>query len=174
MNNWLQKYYFEGPRLTRNISQTLLVADDYGWKFKYVAEGPMLDEPVFKDDWWFIPTADPYDEVPEEAQERIDALREARIPIQGYVVGHEARYHRPPELQELRYKLLNPPPEPEPEIDWGKVIRGAGRLAVKTGDAIGQVLAAAASLPLLVIDPVLMVVVDNTYIEIFRWDQSLE
>jgi hypothetical protein len=129
------------------------------WRFRVVGHGELPKEPSYKDQWWFIPTADP-----EHGKDRIDVLRRAGVRFKGIVVAHEAP------------RMLVAPKEPDFKINPSPSIpatnKSTGDLA--SGLAMGLVLLISVVFQALLLDPALIVVLeDGTWLEVTTWYEPI-
>lgn len=145
-------------------------------RFRPLACADELEEPLFFNDWWYIPIAEDDSAIPEEASSRVNMLKAAEIEVVDLIVAHETT------------KLL-PPPAGESTADKrkAKMERRRGQLA-GVGKAASLImtamfLGALAGLELLglifgsvlMIDPALIAVVrdpetgEKVWIEVATW-----
>ena len=163
---------YESPMLRKAVS----VGRDNHWRFRPVATAEMLEAPLYIDDgflgvpWWFVPQDQDTSLVPNTAQVRVEALREAGVNVVGTIVAHEAP------------KLLAAPPKPKKEIDWDKM-REYGDQSVKIATALAIAAVAAASIAAIalgylivmaaMVDPCLIAVVETeegcVWLEVASW-----
>lgn len=76
-------------QISTDLQRTWQVAKDNHWQFRVVGSGEMPLEPVYKDQWWYLPLTPDMD-VPNEGKKRLEALRRAGVRIQGVIVAHES------------------------------------------------------------------------------------
>ncbi len=69
--------------------QAMAVGKKAKMSFRPVAVADPLDEPLFKDGWWFVPEAEDKSIIPLEAKRGVNALQMAGIPVVQTIVGHE-------------------------------------------------------------------------------------
>jgi len=140
--------------------KTLEIARANNWWFRVGGNAPLVEEPVFINNWWIGPPDKP---LPPAVTKRVETIRK-EVPIQGVVVLHETSH-------------LLPAPEVERKpvvIPWKKI----GLVAL--GVAVAPVLASAAVVTLFMVgtvmalgglallDPVWYVVLeDGTWIEVY-------
>lgn len=151
------------------------VGKQNGRRFRPLAYADELEEPLFYNDWWFIPVAEDNSIIPTEAKRRVDMLKAAEIEVVDLIVAHETT------------KLLPPPPGESAE-DKRKAKLERRRQQLKTvGKATALVtaglLAAIIAFGLLlgwiigymmIVDPALIVVVQDengqkVWIEVATW-----
>jgi hypothetical protein len=169
----------------------LTLGRENGWDFEVLGRAPMLPEPVRVGDWMLVPAHEDSTLLPDHTMRRLQAVFEAGIRPEGFVLAHEVTQLLPapagseqpvtPGRSELRLPGLSP------ELrDKMKVAAGAlGTVALGTLVVAGVVvvaavaLAAAAALAVpaamatgaVVVDPILIAVTSDGYwIEIDRWD----
>ena len=144
------------------------------WFFRLMDEKGVIDSPIFKTDWQFVPIESDSTTIPKEALERLEAVK-ARFPIKQVIIGHEIV--EKPEL-DTPVKVEPKRETKPPDIPWKRIATVAGGLAVAgiVGAALVVTLA-----PLLIIaaaatgalaDPCLVVVLDDpneTWIAIYEW-----
>jgi hypothetical protein len=74
--------------------------------FRPVAVADPLEDPLFKDGWWFVPENQDKTIIPLEAKRGVKSLQTAGITVVQTIVGHEAP------------QLLTAPVEVKPRRDW--------------------------------------------------------
>lgn len=120
----------------------------------------ILDAPVHREEWWFVPIAQDTSVIPQEALRRVELLQNEGIAIKDMIVAHEA-------------PLALMAPKIDRQIKRQKAEIGVGLLTIASFAllAFGYLLTATASVAL--IDPCLIVVLeDGTWIEVCAWDES--
>lgn len=144
-------------------------------RFRPVAYADELEEPLFFNDWWFIPVAEDNAFIPAEATRRVDMLKDAGIEVVDLIVAHETT------------KLLMPPPgESKADKQKAKMERrrkqwadGRQVVALVTVGAIAALSTIALIMGFLIssmmmIDPALIAVVQDedgrkVWIEVATW-----
>lgn len=86
--------------------QAMAVGKKAKMHFRPVAVADPLEEPLFKDGWWFVPEEEDESFIPLEAKRGVNVLQMAGIPVVQTVVGHEAA------------PLLTAPVLVKPRRDW--------------------------------------------------------
>lgn len=145
-------------------------------RFRPLAYADELEEPLFFNDWWFIPISEDDSIIPEEAKRRVNMLKAANIEVVDLIVAHETT------------RLLPPPPgesaADKRRAKWErrkKQIKDASKaLSVAADVAIGALAGAVyvfghiLAFGLLLIDPALIAVVEDedgtrVWIEVATW-----
>jgi hypothetical protein len=72
------------------------VAAAHQWPFRVLGVAPVPAEPLFYNNWWFLPAAADHSEIPARPLERVQAIYEAGIRPKAWVILHEARPQLPP------------------------------------------------------------------------------
>lgn len=130
----------------------------------------VLAEPVYREQWWFVPIAEDKSVIPQEALYRVELLQKAGIPMKDLIVAHQA-------------PLALMAPKRAQEIDHHKreVASGIAQVLMYLVIGVGLVIG---GLPLLVlsavfVDPALIVVLstddpetDGMWLEVCAWDES--
>ena len=154
--------------------QLLTLGEERGWEARIVGQAPLPDVPVRVGEWLIVPIEQDTSDIPARTLRRVQAIYEAGLRPQGFVVVHEAPL-----------QLAGPKPKPT-TIDPAEVVerlRPLGEFAVKAvgtvavvGTYAAVVLAAIAMpLPFLLIgaialDPILIAVTEDGYwVEVDRW-----
>lgn len=153
-------------QVSETAKQTIQVgrAHRWWWRVAELREYPLA--PRYRDGWWFVPS-DPAS-LPGFARQRVEAIRNAGIPIQGVVVAHEA-----PRLLPAPKNPRTPKPVvPRPILR--KALAAAAALSVLLLYATGLSLVFGLTL---LLDPVVYVVLNDgngrsTWIEVVRWDEE--
>ena len=159
--------------LTAPTQELLSLGQENGWPVQVLGKAPMVTHPVRAGKWLLVPATIDSTPLPDRTMERLQALYNASIRPQGFVLVHEAPL-----------QLSSPTPIEEPKKDQQllrKIGSAALGLGVLTGSlAAGLVVAVVGGLLILpagllaaavVIDPILVAVMpDNIWVEIDRWD----
>jgi hypothetical protein len=160
--------------LEPQTQQLMRLAKKEGWMFPVIGQAPMLDQPLRLGDWLLVPAQEDTTPIPERTMQRIQAIFDAGIRPQGFVLVHEAPM------------LLKATTVPHRQHNFDlKKLRKIGGAAIGLGLMTGSLIAAVGIvlvgglliLPaglitaLVLVDPILVVVMpDNTWVEIDRWD----
>ena len=160
--------------LELQTQQLMRLANKEGWMFPVIGQAPMLDQPLRMGDWFLVPAQMDTTPIPERTMQRIQAIFDAGIRPLGFVLVHEAPMH------------LKAPPVPRRQRNFDlKKLRKIGGAVIGLGLMTGSLIAAAGIIlaggllilpagiitALVLVDPILVVVMpDNTWVEIDRWD----
>jgi len=152
-------------RRSVNVLRVLDLADQNHWGFRLKDGGEMIQNPEYREGWWYLPVKGDEEIIPAKAKERIEALKRADIPIEGLVLGHEAPKLLSAPTKEIDFKPI--------QVPWETVSK-AGEIAVKiVGTAIvmmAYVAGAILTMGFLLLDPALYVVLpDGTWVEVLSW-----
>ncbi len=71
--------------ITQEARFAINVGKEHHWRFRVVGNGGMIEEPDFKNGWWYCPEST----TPPEAVGRVNALINRGVKIQGVIVAHE-------------------------------------------------------------------------------------
>jgi hypothetical protein len=127
----------------------------------------VLTEPVYHDEWWYVPIEQDTSVIPQEALRRVELLQNAGVPIKGMIVAHEAPL-----------TLMAPKKDRQTQRDYTVVKAGLIGLLGAVVAMVVAALSVVVAIPLLVvtavlIDPALIVVVeDGSWVEVCAWDES--
>ncbi len=154
--------------------QLMQLGERRGWEPMVLGKAPLPEEPVRLGDWLLVPVEQDTSLIPARALRRVQAIYEAGLRPQGFVVVHEAP------LQLAGPKVASKPIDPAEIVER---LRPVGAFAVKAAGVLAVVGAclltvmAAIALPIpfaligaIALDPILVVVTeDGDWIEIDRW-----
>ncbi len=131
--------------LSKQAQAALQVGFKNHWRFRILGSGDVPASPVYKDSWWLTLA----EEIPDDGERRISAIRRAGIPVKAIVMAHEAP------------KALTATPEPQ-------------KMSVAQNDAndmlAGILWAVALFFQAALVDPALIVVLeDGTWLEVMTW-----
>ncbi|HWQ04617.1 MAG TPA: hypothetical protein VN452_04605 [Longilinea sp.] len=142
--------------------------------FQVVGDHGKLDQPYFKNGWWYVPEDKPI--IDQNAIQRIELVRSI-TPTRGFIIAHEApkllcppkgwETPRPAKVKPVRGRVSL-----ETGVDWSTV----GQVALTAAKAVGTVLAAVlyflveAIAVFASVDPKLIVILeDGTWMEVMTW-----
>ncbi len=140
--------------------KAIAVGEKRHWKFRVVGLGEIPDSPAYKDQWWFLPNAEPM-----HGKDRLEALKRAGVKMKGIVVAHEA-----PRLLPAPEAVSNAPTENGADLDRSiPATDSLGTLA--EGLAMGLILLVGVAFQAMAaVDPALIAVLeDGTWLEVCTW-----
>lgn len=133
-----------------------------GWKPEILGVGPMITSPVFLRSWYMLPRAYDNSVIPQEGLQRLNYAKKLGLNIQGEIIAHEIVKREGNKIVQVDWL--------EAGIQLKKAASTAGEAISTAGEVLGSLIIGAVALPtVLLIDPVLILVVDNVRIEIFSW-----
>lgn len=151
-----------------------------GWDCHNLGKAPLPESPIWVDKWLMIPAQLDTNPLPPRTMGRIQSLFAAGYRPKGFVLVHEAPKLLPTSIKSVTdntpISLVSPEIKAKSQSAM-KVIGGAlGAIAVTTGTlilgllAIGLVVPALLFAVAIVVDPILVVVMDDdSWVEIDRW-----
>jgi hypothetical protein len=141
------------------------------WDFRVLGQAPYPEFPVYTGDYWIVPLEEERQPMPRWVVGRAMAVLDSGVPLQGFVVVHEA-----PKVLEAKRQ-----PPPPPQIPWEKIGKFAWMAAKVTGAifALAGVALVAISTAVafmmgafILADPVLIAVTeDRTWVLIASWER---
>jgi hypothetical protein len=144
---------------SRDTQLALEMADEEHWDFRVLGTEGMLDDPLYRDEWWFIPL-DSEMIIPQRALKRVEAIQNLGIRTQGLIVAHEAPL------------LLNEPQKPKLVIqhdELEQMIVQFANFVMEVARIFGLIVLFSLS-SIVMLDPALIVVLeDGTWVEVMRW-----
>jgi hypothetical protein len=154
--------------------QLMQLGERRGWEPLVLGKAPLPDRPTRVGDWLLVPVEQDTSCIPARALRRVQAIYEAGMRPQGFVVVHEAPR-----------QLAGPTPMTRPmtPTDVAEQLRPVGAFALKAAGVVAVIGAclltviAAIALPIpflligaIALDPILVAVTeDGDWIEIDRW-----
>ena len=151
---------------TSDVATISALFESHGWELRYAGTNPMLTEPVYEGKHFYLPDWLDPTIIPQEGLQRLKAIEEMGIEIQGVIIGHEVK--KPEENRVI-------------DVDWTELGQRARKTAKTTAAVTGAILGGIASALLVgfastaesvfeTVDPMLIIVLeDNTNLEIFWW-----
>ena len=141
--------------------------DDRGWDWDVAGFG-MITSPFYDGKYYYLPEHLDKTIIPQEGLQRLKAVKELGIEIQGVIIGHEVK---------------KPAKKRVVDIDWtelGQQVRGVAKTtAMVTGAVVGGIgsvllsgVATTAESVFDLVDPMLIIVLNdsaNTNVEIYWW-----
>jgi hypothetical protein len=157
-------------RFSDDVLKVAEVAKRNRWHFRYAPNVGVLEEPIFKDGWWYIPTDETESTIPGFALKRLTEVKKSGVTIKEIVVAHEAPpLLAVPQAEKERLERLKRERREKIRRDaetLGKLIMN---IVAVFGLAI-EVAVTAMILPLVLIDPALIIILeDGTAVELVSW-----
>ena len=146
--------------LTKSSDMATLSAlfESRGWEMRIVRFGKMITEPKYDGDYYYLPMSMDKSIIPQEGLQRLKAVEEMGIEIQGIVIGHEVK-------KSEKKQVI--------DIDWLELGTRMKNSASTIAKGVGSVLTFAVAIPAaLLADPMLIIVLNDeaqTNVEIFWW-----
>jgi hypothetical protein len=141
------------------------------WNFRVLGEAPYPQTSIYTGDYWIVPLEEEKEPIPQWVAKRAVAIMETGVPIQGFVVVHEAL-----KVLEAKHQPLKPP-----KIPYEKLGRAAWVAAKVTAVAVAlasmAVIAMMTSLAfmtgaVMLADPALIAVTeDGTWVLVACWER---
>lgn len=153
------------------VKEAVAVGRKHHRRFRPLAYAGELDEPLYHNEWWFIPIAEDKSLVPAPAMKGVELLKAQGIQVVDLIVAHESP------------KLL-PPPHGFSAADKRKAkwerrkeqMQTAGEVASFVARSLVRAIATVALLlgwfiaSVVMLDPALIVVLeDGTWLEVATW-----
>lgn len=142
----------------------------------------VLTEPVYREEWWYIPIEQDKSVIPQEALYRAELLQNAGIKMKGMIVAHEAPLAllAPKEEREIRRQkaevltgLIALAGIAVLVLGWIVSIPAAAAVAIGAPSGMAFSWATAILATSALVDPALIVVLeDGTWVEVCAWDES--
>ena len=152
--------------ITDEARYAMEVGREHHYRFRVVGTGGMIDEPVFKNGWWYCPEST----TPPEALGRVNVLVQSGLKLQGFIVAHETSNALPaPKVAPSPKVSAQVKTAPQPtvstlsSIDLETVVMVALKVA-------GFLMLMPLMLFGLALDPgVIIVLEDGTWLEVMYW-----
>ena len=140
---------------TSDMATISALFESQGWELRYAGTNPMLTAPVYEGKHYYLPDWLDNTIIPQEGLQRLKAIEEMGIEYQ-VVIGHEVKK---PEKKRVI------------DVDWLELGTRMRNSVSTIARGVGSVLTFAVALPaVLLVDPMLIIVLeDNTNVEIFWW-----
>jgi len=158
--------------LSPEASEMIQLGRDHSWGFRVLGQAPMPERPARVGDWLIVPANLDSTQVPTRTLNRVQAIFEAGIRPEGFVLVHEAPLllpapkEAPPKVPLEEWKVA---PSPN-AISGTDLLDGFAKIISAVFSVIGSLLLPALALGLLALDPILVAVTEDGYwIEIDRW-----
>lgn len=175
LDNWIdgleEKLINPGAQKVKANDLAILIEhfDKQGWNWDIARFGKMITSPVYDGKYYYFPDWLDKTNIPQEGLQRLNALEELGIEVQGVIIGHEVK--KPEKNRAI-------------EIDWMELGQRAKNVAktstLVTAGVVGTVvgglligLATLLAMPITFLDPMIIVVLNdeaNTNVEIYYWD----
>lgn len=165
------------PTKVSDMAALTALFESQGWGWDIVGFGSMITAPEYTEGIYYLPKSMDKSIIPQEGLQRLKAVEEMGIRIQGVIVGHETK-------EPVKGKVFN--------FDWMELqqraisakektivatkttAKVAGGVLLGAAGLAGLILGATVSIiPSLLVDPMIIIVLDDeatTWIEIFFWE----
>lgn len=139
--------------LATQSQQLLALGKRYHWKFKVLGNAPVPTQTIRLDNWVVVPSQEDTSHIPARAMKKVQAVYQAGIQPQAWVVVHEAPMTLPETTDPAQQK------KDPPVLPYLLALGG-----------LGLWLASTLITTVAVVDPILIAITpENDWIEIDRW-----
>ena len=135
------KLFKADVQLAASTSDLIQFGRQSNWFFFVMAEKGVIDKPIFTGDWFYLPDHLDSTTLPDDGQERLDAVV-SNFPIAQVIIGHEVKVAE--EETKREFKM--------PDIPWGGIAKVALGVTVGAGLLLGYAALTAVS-AVAMIDP---------------------
>lgn len=163
--------HLANSKTTKNL---MALGQREGWAFAVLGIAPMPQEPITLSKWRIVPAHLDTSPIPQHAMERIQTIYAQGIRPQGFVVVHELPAQLPAQAPGVIEGEFVTRPGYDFTIDVNKIVgvglKAMGAVAIAAVTAVGIVLPAMFAVgSALLLDPILIAVADDVWVEVDRW-----